>query len=67
MEGCVKLRLSRAIESFFLIWSDHVEHYRQVAIFPWQTAASFGDRLDAGVRRSGQDAAGPLPAVGVDD
>ena len=40
------LRLSRSIKSIFPVWSEHMEHYRQIAVFPWQTDASFGNKIE---------------------
>ena len=61
------LRLSRSIKSIFPVWSDHIEEYRQVASFPWQADASFGNTIEPVSRRGLTDAGIPLAVPGLDD
>ena len=61
------LRLSRSIKSIFPVWSEHMEHYRQIAVFPWQTDASFGNKIETTNRRELRDEGMPQAFPGIDD
>ena len=61
------LRLSRSIKSIFPVWSEHMEHYRQIAVFPWQTDASFGNKIETTNRRELRDEGMPQAFQGIDD
>ena len=39
------LKLTRSIKALFPTWQDHMDEYRQVAVFPWQLEGTLGNRI----------------------
>ena len=61
------IRLSRSIKSMFPVWSEHMKHYRQVAKFPGQTDASFGNKIEPVSKRELRDGGIPRAIPRLDD